>query len=89
MSTPIQEAIKLLESFISNRPTPNDYEHGKEVGYENAIGNLKALLPKEKEFAEKCFDAGLAYGDWVNCESARPPSPPRKGDLINQLYPEK
>lgn len=54
--SPIQQAIELIQSFISDRAAPNDYEHGKQVAYENVVDNLKSLLPTEKEFAGKVWD---------------------------------
>jgi hypothetical protein len=60
--TPLQEAIKALESLISMRPTLNDYEHGKEHGYEKAIFILEDILPKEQQLLSDTWDAGSEYG---------------------------
>lgn len=64
MNTSIQEAIAKF------RDSHNGWSASEITDY------LKSLLPKEKEFAEKCFDAG--HSDQIN-----------KTTFINQLYPEK
>lgn len=73
-TTPIQELIKLLE-----------YKKQNGIRFTSDILNdVKRLLPKEKEFIGKVFDAGMdsqySLGRTNNVSKER---------FINQLYPEK
>lgn len=86
-TTPLQQAIQLIKARIPKRPY-SDFEDGLERAYEEAVEELQSLLPKEKEFAEKCFDAGCEYGD-SNCELGGNSVLPNRIQFINQLYPEK
>lgn len=49
---------------------------------------LKSLLPKEKEFVEKVFEAGAYWATEVLDSYVKRPKEPDINQLINQLYPK-
>lgn len=76
--TPIQEAIAY---WTQRKKEIIEGDSGLNTQYDTLfIQYLESLLPKEKEFAEKCFDAGIDFSEGVDH--------PNKTVFINQLYPK-
>lgn len=72
MSTPIQQAIQFMDENWSESEIDSD--SWMKLIYDR----LKSLLPKEEEFAEKCFDAGIDFSEGVD--------QPNKTQFIDKLY---
>lgn len=64
---PIQEAIILLKSFLSDKAAPNDYEHGKQIGYENAISNLEFIKSKYQPSPEVEKERVCTLQEMMDC----------------------
>lgn len=93
--TPLQEAINEAEVRlrVMEQQKASELELLRQ---QDQILYLESLLPKEKEFAEKCFDAGSArmkietdkYQDGFN-RALADKTTHTKQQFLNQLYPEK
>lgn len=84
--TPIKEAIDFIEACIKKNKDRNDFEAGEVTAYENTKSVLQSLLPKEKEFVEKVFEAGERN---ARTENGVYYAAPDKEQFIYQLYPDK
>lgn len=89
--TPIQTAIEFWNERKNEAPT-----YQLQSAAEMFIKYLESLLSKEKEFAEKCFDAGRKRAEFNAREHGsayeyliQEKTTPDKQQFINQLYPEK
>lgn len=81
--TPLQEALSRLGMM---RQTENENIRMNLNANEVAM-MLNSLLPKEKEFAEKCFEAGEVKGWFHEGPSIKPgPPPPDRQQFIDNLY---
>lgn len=81
--TPLQEAIQNFKSQIKGNNSINDQNLHIIVSY------LESLLPKEKLFVEKVFQAGADWATEVLNSYARRPKEPDVNQFLNHLYPEK
>lgn len=82
--SPLQEAIEKLESLketIKTSLISKDQMAWALSANESAIQHLRLMLPKEREFVRKTFEAGVNY---MFEETG-----PNLQDYLNQLYPEK
>lgn len=77
-TTPIQEAIYRIENGDPKYCTIAEI-----------VEILESLLPKEKEFAEKCLNAGISMGLNVDLSETHILRDQAKTKFLNQLYPEK
>lgn len=84
--TPIQQAIQTFKSQIGELNSESD--HTLKV----VIHHLESILPKEKEFVGKVWDAAISHHEQEERSPglAGPRNPlPDKNKFINQLYPKQ
>lgn len=81
--TPIQAIIKWMTDNWTDQEIQKD-------GYlKHFWDELQWQLPKEKEFAEKCWDAGEDFGVWLKSESTHYPKQVQtKQHFLDKLYPQ-
>lgn len=81
--TPLQQAIENFKSHIGNLGSESD------LALEVCVHYLESILPKEKEFVEKAFQAGADWATEVLDSYVRRPKEPDVNQFINQLYPKQ
>lgn len=70
--TPIQQAIAFMDENWSESEIDSD------DWLRLIYSRLQSLLPKEREFAEKCFDGGIDFSEGTE--------QPNKQQYIDSLY---
>lgn len=84
--SPIQQAIENFKSHIGNLGSESD------LALEVCVHYLESILPKEKEFVGKVWDAAISHHEQEERSPglAGPRNPlPDKNKFINQLYPKQ
>lgn len=77
--TPLQEAIEIATGELY-QTEGNLHQRSYNEGIRDVLKRLESLLPKEREFVRKTFEAGVNY---MFEETG-----PNLQDYLNQLYPK-
>lgn len=88
--TPIQQAVDFWKERYNEAREAGAFKTREAAGL--FLDYLDALLPKEKEFVEKIWNAAISHHEQEERSPglAGPRNPkPDKFKFLNQLYPEK